>query len=502
MTSPVAGPEREGPESLGQAVAHGTSWTAGGRALSQVLSILVFILLGRLIQPEAFGIVAMAGIFIGVASALVDFGLGNWLIQRRPLGPNDADIAFWLSLAIALVVSTAVWASAPALAGLMDEPALTPVLRVLTVALPLGSLSVVPAALMARAFKFKELTLRSLAGSVAGMLAAVTAALEGWGVWSLVVQQILGNAVSALAVWWMIKWRPSGSLDKPALRAALGFCAGAVGVSLLAAVWDQLDTFAAGLALDAAALGQYAVGKRVVMAVVGLTSGSIVAVVMPALAHVKHDASRLASAYTRSAVVSLAATSTVLVPIVVTGPVLVPILFGSAWRVAGLVCSLLAVQQILASVVWVDRSALYAVGRTGAELVLTAAAIPTLLLAVWAGARAAGVVGIAGALIIRQLAFWPLRLTAIMRIAKIPIGPVLKLSGRVFGAVAIGVGFGLMVLVVAHPLDSVLCAALAGVASVGLYVVLLRFVVPELLQQLLAIAPAGCGGVARRALRM
>lgn len=494
-------PAESQPADLGATAAAGVTWTGASRLLNQVATTIAFLVLARLLAPEAFGLVAMAGIFVGVAAAFVDFGFGTWLIQRQPLRPSDVDTAFWATLAASLVMAALFAILAPIIASLAQTPDLAPVLRGLAVVFPLSGLSVVQVALLTRDFKYRSLAIRSLVGTAAGLCAAMSAALAGWGVWSLVLQTVVSAAVSTVAVWRVSSWRPSLRFSRRSLRSAISFGVGVLGVGLLSPIWDQLDTFLVGVFLGTSDAGQYAVGRRIVMAFVLLASGTIAAVSLPVFARIRSELPRMRSAYVRLTSICSAAVALVLVPVAVTAPELVPALFGPTWDVAGHVCQILAISQMVGSIGWVDRSALFALGRSRVEFVLVMVALVSVIVAVPVGAAFAGVIGAAIAMAIRMLVIIPIRLVVMRRVARIEVAPVLRQVVLIWLAVSAALVLGLGLMGITQELNVWPRMLAMAAASTGAYLGCLRLAHPGVLKEALHLSPRGSRGLAK-ALRL
>src|SRR5262249_12864460 len=153
---------------------------------------LVLVVLGRLLAPADFGLVALASLFITFVGIFVEQGFGKALIQRPQLEKQHVDTAFWTALGVAVALTALTMAAAGLGERVVNLPGLAPVLRWLALGLVINALSSTPAALLERSFGFKTLAIRRLASTIAGAAAAVSVALAGGGVWSLVAQVLVG----------------------------------------------------------------------------------------------------------------------------------------------------------------------------------------------------------------------------------------------------------------------------------------------------------------------
>jgi PST family polysaccharide transporter len=186
---------------LRAAAARGVGWSALQASASRLLSAVVFVLLARLLEPDAFGVVAVASVFVAFMTVLVDQGFSQALVQRPSLDREHLDTAFWANLAASAVVVALVVGAAGPVADLFDEPDLAPILRALSLALVASALGGVPTALLRRRLAFASLALRGLLSVAAGGVAGVAAALAGFGAWSLVIQLVVQAGVETAVVW-------------------------------------------------------------------------------------------------------------------------------------------------------------------------------------------------------------------------------------------------------------------------------------------------------------
>ena len=62
----------------------------------QVFPFAVLIVLARLLEPTAFGVVALAGLFLSFCTIVVDSGLGTGIVCLRDVERKHLASAFWL----------------------------------------------------------------------------------------------------------------------------------------------------------------------------------------------------------------------------------------------------------------------------------------------------------------------------------------------------------------------------------------------------------------------
>jgi len=425
------------PESdLGRLAVRAVGWAALQKWSSRLTSLLAFLLLARLLQPEDFGLIAIASIFVGLTNVLSDGGFGTYLVQVTEIDKRTTSTSFWTTIVTSVLLAGLLCAAAPGLAALLGEDKLTAVLLVLALSIPIQALSVTPAALLRRQLQFRALALRGFVATISSAAVAVGMAFAGFGVWSLVAQALVNGAVSAAVLWTVSTWRPSRAYDRLTAMRMYRFGFNVVGIQLLQYLRTRGDELIVAAALGTSAVGLYSVAKRILVIVMDLTTSVVSAVATPVFARVKADPERLRRAYAEA----VTATSVFVAPttfaLAALSPILVPAAFGPQWRSAGDLSAILALSGAVAAVSYFDRGLLLALGRAGTELLLTAAVTGSSLLVALLTAPF-GLTTLAVALVLRAYLMWPVRLLTQQRITGVRMLPVLRPVVRVWIAAGI-----------------------------------------------------------------
>jgi PST family polysaccharide transporter len=159
-----------------------------------VLQLALLPVMARLLGPADFGLYALALPAVSFVSMLADGGLGLSLArepEESPVWPT----AFWLLLGAGLVLAAGVAAWGVAASRVLGQPALAPLLGVLSVSLVLLTLGVIPSARLSRQGRLGAGAAADLAGNLAGAALGVVGALRGLGAMSLAVQYVTVFAV-------------------------------------------------------------------------------------------------------------------------------------------------------------------------------------------------------------------------------------------------------------------------------------------------------------------
>ncbi|MFS0733986.1 lipopolysaccharide biosynthesis protein [Microbacterium sp. 1P10UB] len=422
----------------------GAGWVAADKWSNRIMGLLVLVVLGRLLSPQDFGLVAVATAFMAFAAVFVEQGLGRSLVQKDDLSSIYPNTTLWASLATSGVVAAVIIALAPLIAsvyGAGDE--LTPVIQWLAVGLVINALSSTPAALLEREFKFKSLAIRRFAGTMAGGVAAVVAALLGLGVWSLVIQSLTTGIVGLATLWTASTWRPEFEFSFSKLKELWGTGTSIIGMELIGLLNSQADRLLIGAFLGPTTLGYYFMAIRIVSIIVELFSSVFSGISLTTFSRLQNDRPRLLAWFYKLTSMS----STTAIPIFAvagtTAPVVLPFVFGAQWAPSVILMQILCFLGALNAVAYFDRSVLIAVGKARAALLLTLGqAILGLVLVVIA--LPWGVVFVAIAVTLRQYAYWPMRLAILKRNVGVEPWRYFLQWLRPFGLSVLAVGLSLL----------------------------------------------------------
>ena len=194
--------------SLKRKFINGTIWSATQMWGMRAIDFLVFLILARLLGPEAFGLIALATVYLAFLSVFIDQGFSDVIIQREEITDRHLDTAFWTGIFIALLLILVSIFAADVVANIFNEPDLAPIIRVLSISFLLMAVRGTQQAILQRNLQFKPLAIRSLLASLIGGVVGIVFALLNFNVWSLVVQYLTAVAVGVLELWKVSDWRP------------------------------------------------------------------------------------------------------------------------------------------------------------------------------------------------------------------------------------------------------------------------------------------------------
>jgi len=190
-------------------------------AFSRVgLQFFIGIVLARLLGPEAFGLVALASLVLGLGALFADFGLTSVLVQRKGISTLDIRYVFTLQALVGLGLTLVLEMSAGLIAGFFKRPDALPVLQALFLTFAIQGLGQTSVALLRRSLDFRRLQIAQISSYLLGYaVLGLPLAIYGLGVWSLVVAQLSQSIFSTLITYGMARHpvMPRLSNDSPEL---------------------------------------------------------------------------------------------------------------------------------------------------------------------------------------------------------------------------------------------------------------------------------------------
>lgn len=381
---------------------------------------MVFLILARLLSPQAFGLVAMASVVTALLRSFVEQGLGEAVVQRKEIEPHHLDAAFWLQSFGALASSALLVGAAPAVAKFFEQPELTPIVRWLAVSPVVHSLTVTQVAILKRELRFKVLAARRIISVVAGGAVGVVMALDGYGAWSLVGQRLGNGVAGVIALWAVTDWRPRLRFSPRHARDLFSYSIHVVGTHLLGFINRRSDNLLIGFFLGATALGYYTVAYRVLLIMTQLLISVISQVALPTFARLQYNPARIRNAFLYVTRLVGAYAIPAFLGVAVMAPDLL-LIIDEKWLPASPVMRVLSFIGVVHSLGHFNGTVLRAMGRPGIVLGLSCITA-ALNLTVFFVFVHWGILAVALAYTIRGYLVFPLALILLRRMIKLPLG--------------------------------------------------------------------------------
>ena len=329
--------------SLSERTLSGLGWSYLSTFTKAFLSLLVLVILARLLTPVDFGLLAIAWIFIMLGNRFGQAFVGPAVIQRAELTDFHIQVGFTLSVLIGIAMAAMIWLLAPFIGDFFRESTATEVLQALSIIFVISGIGSVPAHLLRRDLRFKELMVADvLAYSIGYGLTAIVLAVQGYGVWSLVWGEIMHRAIHAVMT---VRYTRMPLHPRWALPEATDLLSRGAGFSLARSfefIARQGGYFVVGRWLGAGALGYFTRADKLILLPRNYVGQSLFHVLFPAMAQRQQGPERLATIYLHgSEVLSLVALP-VSAMLFVCAPEIVSVILGGQWGPVVILLQILA----------------------------------------------------------------------------------------------------------------------------------------------------------------
>ncbi|HLE57285.1 MAG TPA: lipopolysaccharide biosynthesis protein [Rhodothermia bacterium] len=340
------------------------SWSFVDGVATRGVQFVVGIVLARLLFPEEFGLIGMLTVFIAVTRTFLDSGFGSALIQRREASQTDLSSVFYLNIGVGVIATGVLCLLAPWIAAFYDRPVLTAMTRALSLTIVVNSFGLIQKTLLTRQVAFKTQTKVSLIAGASSGTVGIAFALLGFGVWSLVAQQVSSAFLSSLCLWLFSTWRPTRTFSVEALTGLFGFGSRLLFSGVLSQMFDNIHVVVIGKLFSAAELGFFTRAKTMSEVPSQTLSGMVDRVMFPVFSIIQDDPERVKSGLKASLRAMCLVNFPVMVGLGLVARPLVHLLLTEKWTASIPYLQLLCVEGLLYPLHAINLSVLKALGRS------------------------------------------------------------------------------------------------------------------------------------------
>lgn len=321
-------------ESLKQKTVKGVSWSFIDNITNYGIAFIVGIVLARILTPEEYGVMAMVTIFIAVSNSIVDSGFSNALIRKTSIRSVDYNTVFYFNLIVSIFLYLILYVSAPAISVFFKEPVLVDVMRVIGWVLIINAFAIIPRTILVRNINFKTQTKVSLIASLSSGIIGIGMALTGWGVWSLVGQQLTRQLFNTVFLWIFCRWRPLWEFSIQSFKELFGFGSKLLASGLIDTIYKDIYSLIIGRFYSAADLGQYTRASQFSTIFSSNLTSVVQRVSYPVLSSIQNEPERLLGAYRRVIKTTMLVTFACMLGLGAVAKPLILLLIGEKWQPA------------------------------------------------------------------------------------------------------------------------------------------------------------------------
>ena len=348
----------------------GVGWSAADAFLGQGVTFIVGLVLARLLTPEEYGLIGIVLVFTTVLLGIVDSGFSNALIRKQDVTDEDYSTLFIFNLVVSIVMYALLFALAPWIASFFNNVQLIVLVRVTGLLLIIQALSIVQQTILSRRLDFKTKTKASFISALVSGIIGIIMAFMGYGVWSLVAQQLSRQALYSISLWVFNRWRPILRVSIRSLKYMWSFGWKLLVSGLLNNIWNELYQVVVGKFYNPATLGQYTRSRQYASIFSQNLTNIFQRVTFPVLSKIQDDKLHMVSAYRRIIKTSMFVTVMLMIPMGAISEPLIYCLIGPQWHLAATYLPLICISMSMYPLHAINLSMLQVQGRTDIFLYL------------------------------------------------------------------------------------------------------------------------------------
>lgn len=350
--------------SLKAEAAKGILWVAVEQFGRQLLQVVIFIMLARLLTPKDFGLVAMIMVFFAIAQSFIESGMGQALIREKKITDKDRSTVFWFNLLLSISFYGLMYAAAPWIAEFYNRPELVKLTRVMGLTVIFFGIAIVQRSEMTQKLEFKKQAFAEVPAVLVAGLVSITMAYMDFGVWSLVAQYLLVTACSSIALWVIQPEKIAFIFDKESFNRLFGFGYKLFLSGLLNTIYEHIYKLVIGKYFAATTLGFYAQSKKIQQIASHNLIGIVQKVTYPLLAKTSDDPIRLRRGYRQVIQSSSFIIFPVMLLLILFAEPLMLFVFGEKWMEAAPFLQILCYSGILHHLHSINLNILKVLGRS------------------------------------------------------------------------------------------------------------------------------------------
>ena len=244
-------------ESLKEKTARGLFWGGMNNGVQQLIGLLTGIILGRLLSPSDFGLVAMITIFSVVATELQSSGFKTALTNEEHPTDNDYNSVFWFNIVVSVCIYAILFFCAPLIADYYHRPELVALCRYAFLGFVISSFGLAQSAWLFKNLRTKQQAKSGMTAIVVSNVVGIVMAWQGFAYWAIATQTIVYILTNTLMLWHYSPWRPTLSWDSGPVRRMFRFSCKIMASAILTQVNNNILNIILGRYYSAHQTGHY-----------------------------------------------------------------------------------------------------------------------------------------------------------------------------------------------------------------------------------------------------
>jgi len=359
MTSRLSG------GSLRDEVKAAVIWRSGSQITAQLVAWCSTLAVIRILDPADYGVFAMTQVILAFLSFLNGWGFASALVQDREIDERKIRQAFGMLLLVNVGIALIQLALAPVAAAYYRQPIVADLLRVQALIFLATPFVALPEVLLTRELDFKRPAIANLSATCVSATVALTCALSGAGVWTLVYAPLSFFWVRAIVLVLAARFFVLPSFRFAGAGRMFNFGLVLLGGFFFWTILTQADVFIAARFLTPHELGLYAEALFLTTIIAAKFVPPLNEVAFPAYARIQDDLPAMRAAFLKAVRLIMLATCPLYFGLAVVARDAVDLVLGTKWQAMAPLVSILALAMPMFTLYSLFGPAVTALGRAG-----------------------------------------------------------------------------------------------------------------------------------------
>ncbi|MBK57187.1 MAG: hypothetical protein CMC84_07890 [Flavobacteriaceae bacterium] len=249
--------------SLGKKVFSSAGYLTSLRVLDKILSLITIVYLARILDPSAFGLMAMAILTITFLESLTAVSLEQALIQKPKITNEEMDVAWTYGRVLrSVILSGFLFFASSAIANFFGEDELALIIQVMMITQIIRGFENIGMIVYFRDMDFQKDFYQGLISRLIRTFVLLLSAYLLESVWAFVYAYIAASFVAVILSFYFHPYRPKLNFNLKILKSLFDFGGWVFFSQLLRSLYSIVDRTFIGRMLSATFLGYYQIAFR------------------------------------------------------------------------------------------------------------------------------------------------------------------------------------------------------------------------------------------------
>lgn len=431
--------------SLSTRVIRGSLWILALRLSNRILNLLRILILARLLEPEHFGLIGIAGLSIVLIETFTQPGLATALIRDKGDARPYLDTVWVVSFLRSACIFILVFVSAPHVAQFFTAPEARDVIRVLSFSVLIVGVRNPAILYFQKELDFKKQYIYEFSSTLVKLIVSAVAAVVLMNVWALVIGGMAGSVMNLVMSYRLHPYRPRFKLEKEKFQKLFRFGRWIWSSSILWFLVSQGDDLVLGKVFGVVMLGLYQMAYSLSDMPTTQLGEVIGRVTFPAYSKIQDDKERLRRAYMKVLLFVGIASLAFSGGIFLLAREFTSLVLSSKWSGIVPFLYILVWSGLLKAIAATTEPVFDALGKPVAHTKYLFLQLIALIVAIYPLVQAFGVIGVAVAVLVSQFLSTFFAVVLLLRALDIGAGPFLRTLAAPFLSMMIMISTGYFV---------------------------------------------------------